>query len=94
LLEPIMSLEVIVPEQYFGDVLRDLNARRGEITSTETRKGAQVIRALVPLAEMFGYVNDLRSLTQGRGSFTMQFSHYQRVPEDVQEQVLFKVRGY
>jgi len=94
LLEPIMSLEVIVPDSYFGEALRDLNARRGEINSTEARAGVQIIRAKVPLAQMFGYVNTLRSLTQGRGNFTMQFSHYQEVPPEVQKEILFKVRGY
>jgi len=94
LLEPMMSLEVIVPDQYFGEVLRDLNGRRGAINSTENRPGVQIIRAMVPLAQMFGYVNDLRSLTQGRGTFSMQFSHYQGVPESVKEETLFTVRGY
>jgi len=94
LLEPIMSLEVIVPDQYFGEVLRDLNARRGAINSTEARAGIQVIRARTPLAEMFGYVNTLRSLTQGRGTFTMEFSRYQEVPEGVQSEIIFKLRGY
>jgi elongation factor G len=94
LLEPIMSLEVIVPENYFGDVLRDVNARRGNISGTENRPGVQVIRATVPLSEMFGYSNDLRSLTQGRGNFTMQFSNYQEVPESVKEETLLRVRGY
>jgi len=94
LLEPVMNLEVIVPEQYFGEVLRDLNSRRGEIIDTETSSGARVVKAMVPLAEMFGYVNDLRSLTQGRGSYSMEFSHYQQVPAEIQDQILFKVRGY
>ena len=94
LLEPIMSVEAIVPEQYFGEVLRDLNARRGEIKSTELRAGAQIVRAAAPLAQMFGYVNNLRSLTQGRGTFTMQFSTYREVPEEVKKEILFKVRGY
>jgi len=94
LLEPMMSLEVLTPEPYFGDVLRDLNARRGNILGTESRPGMQIIKAMVPLATMFGYANDLRSLTQGRGTFTMQFSHYQEVPEAVKEETLFRVRGY
>ena len=85
-----MSLEVITPEQYFGEVLRDVNARRGSIIGTENRPGVQIIKAMVPLATMFGYVNDMRSLTQGRGTFTMQFSHYQQVPESVKEETLFK----
>jgi len=94
LLEPIMSLEVVTPEQYFGEALRDVNARRGNIAGTETRPGVQVIRATVPLATMFGYANDLRSLTQGRANFTMQFSRYEQVPESVKEETLLKVRGY
>jgi len=89
-----MSLEIIVPDQYFGEVLRDLNARRGEVKSTEKRATAQIIRAIAPLAEMFGYVNALRSLTQGRGTFSMEFSIYQEVPEEIQSEILFKVRGY
>jgi elongation factor G len=94
LLEPVMSLETLTPEAYFGDVLRDLNARRGTILGTESRPGVQIIKAMVPLATMFGYANDLRSLTQGRGTFTMQFAHYQEVPEAVKEETLFRVRGY
>jgi elongation factor G len=94
LLEPVMSLEVVAPEQYFGDVLRDLNARRGAVSGTDNRPGIQIVRAMVPLATMFGYAGDLRSLTQGRGNFTMQFSHYQEVPEAVKQETLLKVRGY
>ena len=94
LLEPIMSLEVIVPDQYFGEALRDLNSRRGEILSTESRAGVQMVRAMVPLASMFGYANELRSLSQGRANFTLQFSHYQVVPKEIENEVLFKIRGY
>jgi elongation factor G len=94
LLEPFMSLEVITPGEYLGDVLRDLNSRRAEIEGTETRSGAQLIHAMTPLAEMFGYVNQLRSLTQGRATFTMMFSHYQEVPENILPALLTKLRGY
>jgi elongation factor G len=94
LLEPLMSVEVIVPEEYFGDVLRDLNARRGVILGTQARAGAQIIRAEAPLGEMFGYVNSLRSLSQGRAVFTMQFSRYERVPANVAEELVTKLRGY
>ena len=76
LLEPIMKVEVVVPEDYLGDVIGDINARRGQIEGMEPRGGAQVIRGCVPLSEMFGYATDLRSKTQGRGVYTMQFSHY------------------
>ncbi|MCL6562257.1 MAG: elongation factor G [Firmicutes bacterium] len=89
LLEPIMSVEVVVPEEYMGDVIGDLNARRGRIEGMEPRPGGvQVIRGQVPLAEMFGYATDLRSRTQGRGTYTMQFSHYEEAPRHITEQVI------
>jgi elongation factor G len=88
LLEPIMSVEVHVPDDYLGDVMGNLNSRRGHIEGTELRAGAQVIRSLVPLSEMFGYATDLRSRTQGRGTFTMQFSHYNEVPKSIAEKVI------
>ncbi len=88
LLEPVMKVEVTTPELYMGDVLADLNARRGRIQSMEQRQGLRVITALVPLAEMFGYATDLRSRTQGRAVYTMEFSHYEEVPASVAEQVL------
>ncbi len=87
LLEPVMSVEVHVPDEYLGDVMGNLNARRGRIEGTELRGGAQVIRAAAPLAEMFGYATDLRSRTQGRGTFTMQFSHYSEVPKSIAEKI-------
>ena len=90
LLEPIMKVEVVVPEEYMGDVIGDLNSRRGKIQSITERKGARVIDALVPLAEMFGYATTLRSLTQGRGTFTMQFSHYEEVPENIAQEIIGK----
>jgi elongation factor G len=82
LLEPLMAVEVVTPDDFVGVVQGDLNARRGSITGLEARAGAQVVRAEVPLAEMFGYVNSLRSMTQGRATYTMQFSHYSQVPEE------------
>jgi len=88
LLEPIMRVDVVVPEVYMGDVMGDLNSRRGRIEGMETRAGAQVITANVPLANMFGYATELRSRTQGRGIFTMQFSHYEEVPKNIQESIL------
>jgi elongation factor G len=93
LLEPIMSLEVIVPEDYMGDVIGDLNSRRGKIQGMKARGSAQVITAEVPLAEMFGYATDLRSKTQGRGVFTMQFAHYDMVPKPIADQIVAKVQG-
>lgn len=88
ILEPIMRVEVTTPEEYMGDVIGDLNARRGQILGMEPRGNAQVIRAYVPLAEMFGYATDLRSKTQGRGSFVMFFDHYQEVPKQIQEKLI------
>ncbi len=88
LLEPIMKVDVVVPEVYMGDVIGDLNSRRGRIEGMENRSGAQVITANVPLANMFGYATELRSRTQGRGVFSMQFSHYEGVPKNIQDTVL------
>ncbi|MEN2985769.1 MAG: elongation factor G [Thermodesulfovibrionaceae bacterium] len=93
LLEPIMTIEVVTPEEYMGEVIGDLNSRRGKIQTMEKRGKVQVIKALVPLAEMFGYATDLRSKTQGRGTFTMQFSHYDEVPKQLADQIISKVRG-
>ncbi len=93
LLEPVMDLEAIVPEEYMGDVIGDLNARRGKIQGMRIRAGAQVISAEVPLSEMFGYATDLRSRTQGRGVFTMQFSRYEMVPKNISDEVVAKVQG-
>ncbi len=90
LLEPIMKVEVVVPEEYMGEVIGDLNSRRGRIQGIEERKSAKVITALVPLAEMFGYATTLRSLTQGRGTYTMQFFHYEEVPTNVVQEVIGK----
>ncbi len=93
LLEPMMGVEVTTPEAYMGDVIGDLNSRRGQIQSMDERAGARVIRALVPLSEMFGYVGDLRSRTQGRASYTMQFDSYAEVPRNVAEEIIKKARG-
>ncbi|MEQ9606026.1 MAG: elongation factor G [Thalassobaculaceae bacterium] len=91
LLEPMMRVEVVTPEDYVGDVMGDLNSRRGQITGTEPRGNASVIQAMVPLANMFGYVNNLRSMSQGRAQFTMHFDHYARVPEAVSQEVRAKL---
>jgi elongation factor G len=91
LLEPMMKVEVVTPEEFMGDCIGDLNSRRGQIQGTDTRGNAQVIEAMVPLANMFGYVNQLRSMTQGRAQYTMQFSHYDEVPANVAEEVKAKL---
>lgn len=88
LLEPVMRVDVVVPEEYMGDVIGDLNSRRGRMEGMEARAGGQVITAHVPLSEMFGYATVLRSRTQGRGVFTMQFSHYEEVPKNIQEAII------
>ncbi len=90
LLEPIMKVEVVTPEDYMGDIIGDLNSRRGQISGTETRGVANVVNAMVPLANMFGYVNTLRSMSQGRAQFTMQFDHYEQVPKAVADEVQAK----
>ncbi len=91
LLEPIMKVEVVTPEDYLGDVIGDINSRRGQIQGTDTRGNAQAVEAIVPLANMFGYVNELRSFTQGRAQYTMQFSHYDEVPANVAAEVKEKL---
>ncbi|HEY7724421.1 MAG TPA: elongation factor G [Anaeromyxobacteraceae bacterium] len=93
LLEPVMSVEVVTPEPFMGDVIGDLNSRRGKILGMNPRAGAQVIDAQVPLAEMFGYATDLRSKTQGRATYTMQFGHYAQVPNSIAETIVTKSRG-
>jgi elongation factor G len=90
LLEPIMKVEVVTPDEYMGDVIGDLNSRRGQIQGTETRGNAQVVTAFVPLANMFGYVSTLRSFSQGRAQFTMQYDHYEQVPQVVADEVIKK----
>ena len=91
LLEPMMKVEVVTPEEYMGDVIGDLNSRRGQVQEMNTRGNANVINSMVPLANMFGYVNNLRSLTQGRANYTMQFDHYELVPSNVAEEVRAKL---
>jgi elongation factor G len=93
LLEPIMAVEVVTPDDYMGDVIGDLNSRRGKIQSMNPRSGVQVIEAQVPLAEMFGYATDLRSKTQGRATYTMQFAHYAQVPAAIAETIVTKAKG-
>jgi elongation factor G len=93
ILEPMMAVEVTTPEDFMGDVIGDLNSRRGQIQAMEERSGARVVRALVPLSEMFGYVGDLRSRTQGRASYSMQFDSYAQVPANVQLEIIAKARG-
>jgi len=94
LLEPIMGIEVATPEQFFSDVLGDINTRRGHVTMVDQRGHMRMVRALVPLAETFGYATDSRSLTQGRATYTMEFDHYQEVPAAVAEAIMGKVRGF
>jgi elongation factor G len=93
LLEPIMGVEVVTPEDYMGDVMGDLSSRRGRIEGMEARGNTQVVRAQVPLSDMFGYSTDLRSKTQGRATYTMQFHSYQQVPENVAKEIIARVRG-
>ena len=93
ILEPIMAVEVVTPEEYLGEVMGDLNSRRGKIEGMNTRKDAQVVKAMVPLAEMFGYATQMRSMTQGRALYTMQFSHYEATPKSISDQIIEKVKG-
>ena len=93
LLEPIMKVCVIVPDEYMGDVIGDLNSRRGQIVKLEARPGAQQIDAHVPLADMFGYATDLRSRTQGRGQYTMEPSHYLEMPKNIREKIVAARNG-
>jgi elongation factor G len=91
LLEPIMQVEVVTPDDHMGDVIGDLSSRRGQVRGTETRGNASVITAMVPLANMFGYVNTLRSMTQGRAQYSMTFDHYEQVPQAVSDEVIAKM---
>jgi elongation factor G len=93
LLEPIMAVEVVLPDEYLGDIIGNLNSRRGKIVSIEARAGAQVVRAQVPLSEMFGYATDLRSSSQGRASYTMQFLRYEETPKNISEEVVAGIQG-
>jgi elongation factor G len=88
-----MKVEVVLPEEYLGEVLGDLSSRRGRVEGMDMRGNVRVIRAFVPLGEMFGYATTLRSLTQGRGTFTMQFDHYEKVPAHLAEAIIKKAKG-
>ena len=92
LLEPIMKVEVVSPEDFLGEVIGDLNSRRGQIEDMEVRGNEHLVRCFVPLVEMFGYATDLRSLSQGRATFTMEFDHYQEVPSQKREEILLRAR--
>ena len=94
LLEPLMAVEIVAPDDFLGEVIGDLNTRRGRILGTEIRGMTQIVDAEVPLAEMFGYSTDLRSRTQGRATHTMMFKQYDEVPEGVAREVISRVRGY
>ena len=93
LLEPVMRVEVVVPKDYLGDVMGDLASRRGRIQSQEDRGGTQIIKARVPLSEMFGYATDLRSRTQGRATYSMHFDRYEQAPQNVSEEVVARIQG-
>jgi elongation factor G len=93
LLEPVMKVEVVLPEEYMGDVIGDINSRRGRIEGMEARPGTQIVKAFVPLATMFGYATDLRSRTQGRATYTMHFSHYEEVPKQIADEIIAKAQG-
>jgi elongation factor G len=93
LLEPVMSVEVVTPDDYLGDVMGDLNSRRGRVEGLEPRGNAQVIRAKVPLATMFGYATDVRSMSQGRATFTMQFDRYEQVPQSIAAEIVAQATG-
>ena len=93
ILEPMMKVDVIIPEEYMGDIMGDITSRRGRVEGMEARGNAQVVAAMVPLAEMFGYATSLRSNTQGRGVFSMVFDHYEEVPKSVAEEIIKKNKG-
>jgi elongation factor G len=94
LLEPIMRLEVTTPEQYVGEIMADLNSRRARVGEIFDRRTGQVIRALVPIAEMFGYANSLRSVTQGRASYSLEFGNYESVPDNMLDKLVRSLRGF
>ena len=93
ILEPVMKVEVTMPEEFMGDVIGDLNSRRGHIEGMDNRSGIQVVRALVPLSSMFGYVTDLRSMSQGRASSSMEFSHYAELPRSIADELVQRARA-
>jgi elongation factor G len=94
LLEPIMRLEVVTPSEYLGDVTGDLNKRRGQVEDVTSKSGRQIVKAIVPLAEMFGYVTTLRTLSSGRANYSLEFSHYGQTPKEIMENVIYKIKGY
>jgi elongation factor G len=94
ILEPIMRVDVFIPEEYMGDVIGDINSRRGRIEGMEDTAGAKVVKSFVALSEMFGYATDLRSKTQGRGNYTMQFDHYEELPKSIMEKVIEGRKGH
>ncbi|MBM3429229.1 MAG: elongation factor G, partial [Bacteroidetes bacterium] len=93
LLEPMMKVEVVTPDEYMGDIIGDLNSRRGQVSGMESRGNARVVSALVPLANMFGYINTLRSMSQGRAQYSMTFDHYAPAPQNVADEVAAKIAG-
>jgi elongation factor G len=93
IMEPIMKLEVLTPEENMGDIVGDLNRRRGQVNNMDDRAGAKVVKAEVPLSEMFGYVTSLRTLSSGRATSTMEFSHYAETPSNISETVIAEVKG-
>ena len=93
ILEPIMKVEVVIPEEYLGDIMGDITSRRGRVEGMEARGNAQMVHAMVPLSEMFGYATSLRSNTQGRGTFSMHFDHYEEVPKSISEEIIKKNKG-
>jgi len=92
-LEPIMKVEVLTPEENMGDIVGDLNKRRGQVNAMDDRAGSKVVKALVPLSEMFGYVTSLRTLSSGRATSTMEFSHYEATPANISQDVIAEVNG-
>lgn len=93
LLEPMMAVEVTTPEEYMGEVIGDINSRRGQVSSMEDRTGVKVVKSLVPLSEMFGYVGDLRSKTSGQASYSMEFDSYAETPKNIAEEIVAKAKG-
>ena len=93
IMEPIMKLEVVTPEEYMGDIVGDLNRRRGQVNDMSDRAGAKIIKAFVPLSQMFGYVTTLRTLSSGRATSTMEFDHYAQTPSNISEEVIAKAKG-
>jgi elongation factor G len=93
ILEPIMKVEVVIPEEYMGDIMGDVTSRRGRVEGMEARGNTQVVKAMVPLSEMFGYATSLRSNTQGRGTFSMHFDHYEETPKSISEEIIKKNKG-